>query len=222
MTEAAAKLSKEQSRKSAESLLEPGGMHGLVIGEFVNAKDLDIAAQLLPALDDRIAKVVAGDIGDLKGLLVAQLNLLNTVFVTSMMNAKANQSDFPAAHERYMRLGLKAQAQCRATVETVARLVNPEPPASAPISIETLIQVLQQINVSPDHDAQKQLFAAQPHVQSALGAAVPGENPGRRAVPVSGNAGEAALLPPRRGAGIGSAKGQPQRAEARRKVKGAD
>ena len=222
MTKAATKLSKEQSRKKAESLLEPGGLHGIAIGEFVNANDLDVAAQLLPALDDRIAKAIAGDIGDLKGLLVAQMHLLNTVFVTSMMNAKLNQAEYPAAHERYMRLGLKAQAQCRATVETVARLVNPEPPAPAPISIETLIQVLQQINVSADHDGQKQLLAGQPHVQSAFGTALLGENAGGRALPVSGDAGETPLLSPRRRAGVRSAEGQSQRLEARRKVKGTD
>ena len=222
MTETTAKLSNEQSRKQAESLLEPGGLHGIAIGEFVNANDLDIAAQLLPALDDRIAKVVAGDIGDLKGLLVAQLNLLNTVFVTSMMSAKLNQAEFPAAHERYMRLGLKAQTQCRATVETVARLVNPEPPAPSPISIETLIQVLQQINVSPDHDGPKQLFASQAHVQSAFGPALLGEDASGRTVPVPGGEGQAAMLSPRRRAGIGSAERQPQRVEARCKVKGAD
>jgi hypothetical protein len=60
-----------------------------------------------------------------EALLVTQANLLNIIFNSSMQ--KAAQQENLKGLDIYMKQGLKAQAQCRQTVEALASLRNPVP-----------------------------------------------------------------------------------------------
>lgn len=66
--------------------------------------------------------------GDLKGaeqMLNAQAVSLNSIFAELARRSAMNVGEHMEAMERYMRLALKAQGQCRATLETLAAIKNP-------------------------------------------------------------------------------------------------
>jgi hypothetical protein len=66
-----------------------------------------------------------GDLKKAESLLVAQAATLNAIFCELARRAHANMGEYMTATETYLRLGLKAQAQCRATLETLAAIKNP-------------------------------------------------------------------------------------------------
>ena len=58
-------------------------------------------------------------------LLVSQAVTLNAIFHDCCRRGLLNMGEYPDAAERYMRLALKAQSQCRATLEGLAAIKNP-------------------------------------------------------------------------------------------------
>jgi hypothetical protein len=58
-------------------------------------------------------------------MLVGQAHSLDAIFTELARRSAANMGEYIEASEKYMRLALKAQAQCRATIETLAALKNP-------------------------------------------------------------------------------------------------
>jgi hypothetical protein len=86
--------------------------------------DVDLTA-CLTALNESIAAVHHGDLRQAEGTLMAQAIALNAVFTDlSQCSARALYRRLDTA-ERLMRLALRAQGQCRATLETLAVLKNP-------------------------------------------------------------------------------------------------
>jgi hypothetical protein len=81
--------------------------------------------ECLNALVDSTKAVNNGDLGAAEALLAAQAITLNTIFTNLAHRAHLNQGEYLDAAERYMRLALKAQGQCRATLETLAAIKNP-------------------------------------------------------------------------------------------------
>jgi hypothetical protein len=83
---------------------------------------VDIAA-LAEVSDDTAAAVRAGDLGAVEGMLSAQIMTLNAVFLELLKRAATTSS--PEAFEMYLRLGFRAQSQCRASGETLAQIKMP-------------------------------------------------------------------------------------------------
>lgn len=79
----------------------------------------------LEALDAAIIAVQGGDLRGSEALLMAQAVTLNAIFANLALRAQVNVGQYLDTTERYMRLALKAQSQCRATLETLAVLKNP-------------------------------------------------------------------------------------------------
>jgi len=73
------------------------------------------------------AQLASGNLQGMEEMLLAQANTLDTVF-TALLRKAAGSPLLPQM-EGYMRLALKAQAQARATVETLAEIKNPAPVA---------------------------------------------------------------------------------------------
>jgi hypothetical protein len=73
----------------------------------------------------RVAAVKANDLGGADEMLTCQAVTLDAVANECFRRAALNMGEYPDAMERYMRLGLKAQAQARATWETIATIKNP-------------------------------------------------------------------------------------------------
>lgn len=81
-------------------------------------------------VDELSAQSVAASNGDLRraeAMLVAQAHTLEAIFHELVRRAGLNMGEYLNAAETYMRLALKAQSQCRATLETLAAIKNPAP-----------------------------------------------------------------------------------------------
>ena len=61
----------------------------------------------------------------LEHLLTSQALALNSIFNSLAIRAKDNIGHYPETVERYMKLALKAQAQCRSTIEAINEIKNP-------------------------------------------------------------------------------------------------
>ena len=70
-------------------------------------------------------RVNGNDLAAAEQMLVAQAIALNSVFAEMARRSALNMGDYLDATDRYMRLALKAQSQCRATLETLAAIKNP-------------------------------------------------------------------------------------------------
>lgn len=69
--------------------------------------------------------VQGGDLAGAETMLTAQASALNAIFSELAQRAALNMGEYLDATERYLRLALKAQSQCRATLETLAAIKNP-------------------------------------------------------------------------------------------------
>jgi hypothetical protein len=77
------------------------------------------------ALQAASAAVHAGSLEQCETMLVAQASALNVIFCETARKARLNLGSHLQAAELYMRLALKAQAQCRATLEALLAMKNP-------------------------------------------------------------------------------------------------
>ena len=66
-----------------------------------------------------------GDLSAAVTMLSSQAVALNAMFGELARRAALNMGEYIDATERYMRLALKAQGQCRATLESLAAIKNP-------------------------------------------------------------------------------------------------
>ena len=72
-----------------------------------------------------MGKARDGDKAMASDILAAQALALDTMFTDLASRSAANMGQYLNAAERYMRLALKAQANCRATLEALAKLHQP-------------------------------------------------------------------------------------------------
>jgi hypothetical protein len=79
------------------------------------------------ALTRRLERVKAGDLSGVEAMLLVQANTLDTMFNALATRAAQNMGQYMGAMDTYARLALKAQAQCRATLEALAEIKNPRP-----------------------------------------------------------------------------------------------
>ena len=70
-------------------------------------------------------KVNGNNMAAAEQILTAQAIALNAIFSEMARRAALNLGEHLDATDRYMRLALKAQGQCRATLETLAAVKNP-------------------------------------------------------------------------------------------------
>ncbi len=116
-------LRKQQSR----AMIVAAVPHALVTqayGQHASSIKLDQEA-IRDAINEKSVAVVAGDMGSSERMLVAQATTLNAVCVDLFLRANANLGEYIGAAETFMKLALKAQNQCRMTLETLAVIKNP-------------------------------------------------------------------------------------------------
>lgn len=86
--------------------------------------ELDMG-ECIHALRDTSQAINGGDLSGAEAMLAAQAASLNAIFAETARRAAANMGEYLGATETYLRLALKAQTQCRATLETLAAIKNP-------------------------------------------------------------------------------------------------
>jgi hypothetical protein len=77
------------------------------------------------ALRESARRINTGDLTELETTLTVQAISLDKIFNELARRAALNIGEYIDATDRYMRLALKAQSQCRATLETLANIKNP-------------------------------------------------------------------------------------------------
>ena len=75
-------------------------------------------------LKDCMNDVSKNDLRGCEAMLYSQAHALQAIFVSSAHRATLSEEWFPN-YEAHMRMALKAQSQCRATLETLAQIKNP-------------------------------------------------------------------------------------------------
>lgn len=78
---------------------------------------------LMLAVDDQVARVQAGDMGEVEAMLMAQAVSLQTIYAS--LARRATNQEYLKQYQSYFTLALKAQAQSRATLEALIELKQP-------------------------------------------------------------------------------------------------
>ena len=79
--------------------------------------------ECVAALGAQIRRVQGGDLGGAEAMLVAQTTALNAMF--TQLASRTALMTWVDQIDRFTRLALRAQSQCRATLETLAVIKNP-------------------------------------------------------------------------------------------------
>jgi hypothetical protein len=84
--------------------------------------EIDIGA-LIDELATDIKQVKGGDMGKAEAMLMGQAEALQAIFVSFARRAQVQE--YQSNLESFFRMALKAQSQCRMTLETLAAIKNP-------------------------------------------------------------------------------------------------
>ena len=111
----------------SKALMVPSVPHAVVVQTYMRGvAGIDVDQEAVRnALRDEARAVVSGDLQSAERMLTAQANSLNAVCIDLMLRANANLGEYMSVAETYLKLALKAQNQCRATLETLATIKNP-------------------------------------------------------------------------------------------------
>ena len=108
-----------------EILLSPSIQNAVAIearGKFAGATDL---GELVKDFREQVTQVQNGDMSRPEAMLYGQAVTLQTLF-TNLTRRAANQ-DHLKQFQAHLTLALKAQSQCRSTLEALAEMKNPRP-----------------------------------------------------------------------------------------------
>lgn len=119
-----------EAETMARVMVGPYLRHGIVAHGIADKMVSKLPGE--PHIDDfgKVIKAKAeltskGDMTLASEMLTAQALSLDAMFTELARRATNNLGDYPLAAERYARLAFKAQANCRASLETLAKLHQP-------------------------------------------------------------------------------------------------
>lgn len=115
----------DHSEALARMALRPSVNAAAVVSVYtatLGLKDDDIGT-LMDRLNEDVKDVWAGDMKRAEAMLFAQAHALQAIFMT--LARRATTQEYLKQWEAYLRMGLKAQNQCRMTLETLATIKNP-------------------------------------------------------------------------------------------------
>jgi hypothetical protein len=185
----------------ARVMVGPYVRHGIVangitekmVGKLPGEPNFDDFGKDLKAKAEIVSK---GEMGLASEILVAQAVSLDMLFTELTRRATINFGDYPAAAERYARLAFKAQSNCRASLEALAKLHQPREQTVRHVHVNEGGQAViadefhhhggQEKNGKSDEQSHATGTAGQ-------GPALPSPDAGRNGVPISSREGEAAM-----------------------------
>ncbi len=107
----------------ARMVLRPTVQAAVTLKEYDKSYgDLDLSG-LIDALTAQTKAVTDGDLGRGEAMLTAQAHILDAVF--NNLAGRAIKAEYMDNLDRYLKLALRAQSQCRATWEALATMKNP-------------------------------------------------------------------------------------------------
>ncbi|WP_157622977.1 hypothetical protein [Solimonas soli] len=111
----------------AEALLNPLAAGARSAQLFSLSEEVLDQKAVMNELIAQTKAVHGGDLSRLETMLTVQAHSLDAVFNAMLRKANQNLGEYLPAAETYLRLALEAQAQSRATAESLAILKNPAP-----------------------------------------------------------------------------------------------
>jgi hypothetical protein len=138
---------------------------------------------------ERVKKVRDGDMDMATELLTAQALSLDAMMTELMRRSIMNFGDYPLAAERYARLAFKAQSNCRATLETLAKQNQPHVQTVRHVHVNEGGQAVVADNFHAHAGGKKNAKTdKQSHATRAAGkrAALPSQDAQGDGVPISG------------------------------------
>jgi hypothetical protein len=141
---------KTRERQKAELGLSSTVANAVTSTKFVQGSfGVVEISEAVGVMREKVAKVKAGDLSDVEATLTAQAATLDTVFNELARRAALNMGEHLSATETYLRLAFKAQAQCRATLETLAEVKYPK---AATFVRQQNVAFQQQVNNGGDNE----------------------------------------------------------------------
>jgi hypothetical protein len=119
----------DRSRLVAQLVVTPSLQAASTIKRWSSALGELYITALIDELRQQATTASSGDLKRQEAMLTIQAHTLDTIFNELARRSAANVGEYMDATDRYMRLALKAQSQCRATIETLAEIKNPKPVA---------------------------------------------------------------------------------------------
>ena len=101
------------------------GMSTVAMLRFANIVGEQTPEELVAHLRQQVDAVAKGDLSGVESMLVGQAIALQSIFANLVNRAALNMGESLGAVDVYMKLALRAQSQCRATLETLANIKNP-------------------------------------------------------------------------------------------------
>ena len=135
----------ERAASKAEAFTRPTFQAALTLAQYGHGfGDLDPLA-LTHALSEQVQAANDGELGRAEEILISQAHTLDAMFNNLARGAaKARGTD---SSDRQLRLALKAQSQCRATLQTLSEVKNPR--STAFVQQANIAHGPQQVNNCP-------------------------------------------------------------------------
>jgi len=114
------------AKKFCRTTTMNGIAHDSFLSKTVGSNRIDLSTVV--AEFERHSKAIKeGDLSGIETMLISQSNTLDSVFTSLALKASHNLDDskYFKAGEMYLKMALKAQSQCRATLQTLAEMKQP-------------------------------------------------------------------------------------------------
>ena len=112
--------------KGAYIALDPSMKAAMTTYGFTsNLAEIDTMA-LAARMQELTEDACSGDLGNMEAMLAAQAITLDSIFHRLAVQAQQNIGHHSNAVDVYLRLGLKAQSQCRSTIEALDAIKTPK------------------------------------------------------------------------------------------------
>ncbi len=201
-----AKQGETETDTMARVMVGPYLRHGIV-GTTISGKMVGTLPGE-PKMDD-FAKVIKrnanealkGDLTIASEILTAQALTLDSIFTEMARRSAINMGDYIKASETYMRVALKAQANCRATLEALAKLHQPREQTVRHVHVNEGGQAVVADNFHHHTGGSENAkIGKQSHATGAAcpDPALPGPDPFGNGVPIASSEREAAMQDARR------------------------
>ena len=193
------KMGETEPQTMARVMIAPYMRHGIVtqalaykaMGKLPGEPQFDQYGHAIKANAEQAA---TGDLKLASNMLVAQAHSLDALFTELARRATMNMGEYMGATESYGRLALKAQANCRATLEALMKLHQPREQTVKHVHVNEGGRA-----VVADHfhagDGENGKSIKQSHATGAAGEqpALPGPDPEGNGVPLPSRQREAAM-----------------------------
>jgi hypothetical protein len=117
------KEDRETAKRLARLAILPSTNAAAVIGEYGKVFGDHELSDIVEELVDSIDSINDGNMQRCEGMLITQAHALQSIFTN--LSRRALNQEYMKNLEAFLRLALKAQSQCRQTLETLSTLKNP-------------------------------------------------------------------------------------------------